>query len=424
MEVNVQNKIFYGWWVVFALFIVGMLGPMGRYTITAFGPYISEELGWSVTSIGLALTISLWVYAFASIPVGWLIDRIGSRRIVFIGGCLLLVGLWGFSSVSYLWQLYLTLGGIVGLGVSMTHFLTTQSTARKWFTKRAGLAGGILTAAFWIGSGTLSPLLTGLANASGWRTACMIYGLSASIIIILLAILLIRDTPESMGLFPDGESIPSKDERGNVLSNEITWTVREALGTSSFWMIFLGYSLIGIPGQGLLGHLVLWGVELGSPKASAGLFLSAFTLTLALTSVLGGWLGDKLGKRQVLMIAYGLSALVSVACWRFVQTPESLMVLIAMFGLAYGIAAGPSLWAAHVGDVFGRGSVGKLFGVLTYGYGLIGGSGPLIWGRVHDITGTYNLACLLSSICLVLVVIFLYFAKPVTKASKKKKGFF
>jgi MFS family permease len=243
----------------------------------------------------------------------------------------------------------------------------------------------------------------------------MIYGLSASMIIILLAILLIRDTPESLGLFADGEPAPSIDEKGNVLSNEITWTVREALGTSSFWMIFLGYSLIGIPGQGLLGHLVLWGVKLGSPKASAGLFLSAFTLTLALTSVLGGWLGDKFGKRQVLMISYGLSALVSVVCWRFVQTPHSLMLLIAMFGLVYGIAAGPSLWAAHVGDVFGRASIGKLLGILTYGYGLIGGSGPLIWGRVYDITGAYNLACLLSAICLVLVVICLYFAKPVNR---------
>jgi MFS family permease len=414
---NAQKKVFYGWWVVAALFFVGMLGPMGRYTLTAFGPYISEELGWSVTSIGLALTLSLWVYAFASIPVGWLIDRIGSRRIVFIGGCLLLVGLWGFSSVSYLWQLYLTLGGIVGLGVSMTHFLTTQSTARKWFTKRAGLAGGILTAAFWIGSGTLSPLLTGLASASGWRTACVTYALSAGIIIILLAILVIRDTPESMGLSPDGEPVRSIDEKGNVAANEITWTVREALGTSSFWMILLGYSLIGIPGQGLLGHLVLWGVKLGSPKASAGLFLSAFTLTLALTSVPGGWLGDKFGKRQVLMLSYGLSALVSFACWRFVQNPHSLILLIAIFGMAYGIAAGPGLWAAHVGDVFGRGSVGKLFGILTYGYGLIGGSGPLMWGRVYDVTGAYNLACLLSGACFVLVVICLYFAKPVTRVA-------
>lgn len=415
---NAQKKVFYGWWVVVALSFVGMLGPMGRYTITVFGPYIREELGWSATSIGLALTLSLWVYAFASIPVGWLIDRMGSRRIVLMGGILLLFGLWGFSKSSHLWQLYLTLGGIVGLGVSMTHFLTTQSTARKWFTRRAGLAGGILTAAFWIGSGTLSPLLTGLANITSWRTASVIYALSAGTIIILLAILVIRDTPESMGLSPDGEPVSSIDEKGNLAVNEINWTVREALGTSSFWMIFLGYSLIGIPGQGLMGHLVLWGVKLGSPKASAGLFLSAFTLTLALTSVLGGWLADKFGKRQVLMSSYGLSALVSVACWRFVQTPYSLMLLIAMFGLAYGIAAGPSLWAAHVGDVFGRGSVGKLFGILTYGYGLIGGSGPLIWGKVHDITGAYNLACLFSGLCLVLVVICLYFAKPVTKAAQ------
>jgi hypothetical protein len=65
-----RTRLFYGWWVVVALYLVGMLGPMGRYAITAFAPFARQEPGWGATEIGLALSISLWVYAFASMPVG------------------------------------------------------------------------------------------------------------------------------------------------------------------------------------------------------------------------------------------------------------------------------------------------------------------------------------------------------------------
>jgi MFS family permease len=410
-----QTRTFYGWWVVAALFVVGMLGPMARYSITAFGPFISQELGWGATPLGLALSISLWVYAIASVPVGWLIDRFGSQRTLILGGLFLLIGLWGFSKVYKLWELYIAIGVLIGIGVSMAHFLTTQSTARKWFKRRAGLAGGILTAAFWVGAGILSPLLTGMAHAWGWRMACLVYGLGTGLIVILLAKLVIRDTPESMGLHPDGIA-PSESSQGSARAvSEIAWDVKEALSTFSFWMIFLGYSLIGLSIQGLLGHLVLWGVELGAAKATAGLFLTAFTFSSALAAVLGGWLADQFGKRRVLGTVYTISGLMLIAAWPIIQSSVSLMLFVALFGLVYGVSAGPGLWSAYVGDLFGRAAVGRLFGILTLGYGLIGGSGPLIWGRIHDLGGGYNTACLISALSLLLIVICIALAKGVTK---------
>jgi MFS family permease len=416
-----KKKVFYGWWVLAALFLVGMLGPMGRYTLTAFGPFISQELGWGATSIGLALSINLWVYAFASILVGWMIDRIGSQRVIFLGGVLLLIGLLGFSKVHKLWQLYATVGVIVGTGIGMTHFLTTQSTARKWFTQKAGLAGGLLTTAFWIGAGVLTPLLTGFANSWGWRSACLFYALSAGIIIMLLAKLVIRDTPESIGLHPDGQTQSVRGNRADLPTKETNGNVKEALTTSSFWMIFFGYSLIGVPAQGLLGHLVLWGVALGAPKATAGLFLTAYTLSSALPPIFGGWLADRIGKRRVLGIGYGISAILLIAAWQTVQSPQSLMVFVALIGVAYGTAAGPGLWTAYLGDLFGRDSVGRLLGILTLGYGLISGTGPLMWGRIYDVTGSYNLACLISAFCLIIIIIFLALAKPVSEIPRSEK---
>jgi len=412
---KLNSKIFYGWWVVFALIVIGMLGPMARYTITTFGPFISQEMGWGATQIGLALSISLWVYAFASIPVGWLLDRFGSQRVITLGGILLFIGLLGFSKVSHLWQLYTIFGLAIGIGVSMTHFLATQSTARKWFAQRAGLAGGILTAAFWVGPGLLSPFLTIMSNERGWRSACLIYAVGACGIITLLAVLVVRDTPEALGLHPDGIEPSEKHNKELATNPDIHWDVRDVVKTRTFWMAFFAYSLVGIPGQGLFGHLILWGVELGAPKATAGFILTSYTLTIAFTSVVGGWLADRIGKRSTLIIAYALSAVVLTAGWLIIHTTWALMVLIGFFGLMYGISAGPGLWAAYVGDLFGRSSVGKLFGIMTLGYGLIGGSGPLIWGKIYDVTGTYNLASLFSAVCFVLILLCVVGAKPVKK---------
>ena len=96
-----------------------------------------------------------------------MIDRLGSRKVIFFDGLLLLLGLGRLAMATELWQVYLTLGLFVGAGVSMTHFLETQVTARKWFVRKAGRVGGILTSAFWLGSALLTPLLTAFSGSVG-----------------------------------------------------------------------------------------------------------------------------------------------------------------------------------------------------------------------------------------------------------------
>jgi len=412
-----KTRLFYGWWVVCALFFVGMLGPMGRYTITTFAPFMKQELGWDATSLGLALSISLGVYALASIPVGWMIDRWGSRPVVLLGGCFLLLGLGALSAARHLWHLYVSAGIVVSLGVSMTHFLTTQTTARKWFNKKAGLAGGILTAAFWLGAGILSPVLTGLAGCLNWRTTCLVYALVSGTIIIALAALVIRNTPESMGLNPDGERTPGEPHGAQWPKKHSEGTMKDVLSNPSFWLILAGYCLLGIPGQGLLGHLVLWASELGTPKAAAGLFLTGFTFATGLTALVGGWLADAFGKRRVLMGSYAVSSIILLVAWLAVRSSRDLFLFAVAFGMAYGVSAGPGLWAAYVGDLFGRANLGRLLGVLTLGYGLIGGLGPLVWGRIHDATGAYNLACLISAVCFPIIILCLAVARPMVPGS-------
>ena len=199
-----KNPIFYGWWVVASLFFIDLFGPMSRYSLTVLSPFIEEELVWSKSQISWAFSIHLWVYACLVILVGWLVDRIGSRRILFIGGLVLVIALSFLSRINTLWQLYFFFGIVTAFGVSMTHMVPVQATSRKWFIKRAGLAGGILAGALGLGATILAPVLTGMADSLGWRTTWFICAVAFGGIIMLLAGLVIRNSPESMGLHPDG----------------------------------------------------------------------------------------------------------------------------------------------------------------------------------------------------------------------------
>ena len=408
-----QRKIFYGWWVVAALFVVGMFGPMARYSITAFFPFISTEFGWSYSEIGLAQSLSLWIYSLFVILSGWMIDRIGSRKTILVGGLFCLVGWLLLSTVRSLWQLYLYYGLVMAIAVSMTHFVPIQATQRKWFTKRAGLAGGILTCAFAVGTAIFSPLLTWMADSSGWRTASVTCALAFSIPIMLVAHFVIRDTPESMGLNPDGKSLELVSHDGQATIKH-DWDVKDAVKTPQFWLLFTTYSAMGIALNGLMAHLVMWGVDLGSAVATSGIFITLLNAPSIVTRVGGGWLGDKCEKKKVMIVSAFLSVFIMLWGWQGIHSGNQLLIFALIAGMTYALPVG--LFAPYLGDLFGRANVGSLFGILTMGWGLIGGFGPMLWGIIFDTTGSYNPACLMSAGCYAFALIALLLIRsPVMK---------
>jgi MFS family permease len=403
-----KPRFFYGWYILAALFIVGCIGPMSRYSLSAFFPAISEELGWSRSLIGTAQSMSLWVYSFLSIFVGWMVDRIGGRKTILIGGAFCLAGWMLLSSVNTLWQLYLYYGVVMALAVSLTHLVPVQSTSRKWFVKHGGLAGGIVGSAFALGTAIFSPLLTSTSAVYGWRDVSIVVGLLSGIPIIALAYFIIRDTPESVGQYPDGTAGPEL-HRTAVLPSA-RWSVRDALHTRQFWLLFGVYSLLGVVYNGILGHLVIWAVDLGSSAAAAGIFVTLFNGPSIIARVTGGYSGDRFGKRKIMIIGMICSLAVALAGWQIVDSPYYLVAFAVIWGITIGFSN--TLFAPYLGDLFGRENVGSLFGILTLGWGLIGGVGPLVWGFIYDSTGHYTPALLLSAGCYLIAVALVFLIRP------------
>ncbi len=401
-----KQPVFYGWWIVVALVVVGMVAPLGRSSMSAFLPFIMSELGRE--TIGLAQSLAMWLYALFVLLSGPLLDRIGSRKTFLIGGAVTILGWVLLSTAQSAWQLYLYYGVVLALAVAMTHYVPLLATTRKWFRKRAGVAVGITASAWAIGHAIFLPVMTGMADSQGWRYTSLVLGICFGAVIIICALFVIRDTPESMGLRPDGEGAPPPDDY--TVAAEVSWDIKSALKTPQFILLFTAYSIYNIGLNGFVFSVVAWGTDLGSPEATAGIFATAFAVPMVVGTIAGGWLGDKYGKIHLMPIGLMVTTTAMLYGWLGVHTQQGLIALAIGVGLGTGLQV--SLYVPLLGDLFGRDRVGSLWGILCFGYGLIGGCGPLLWAMLRESTGYYNTAALMSAVCYAIGAVALLFVRP------------
>lgn len=408
------KKVFYGWFVVGGLVGVAFFGPMGRYILTSLFPFIMEDPGWSRQTIGLAFTIHFWVYAFFAVLAGRLIDRIGGRRTIAAGGVLMLVGLACLALMRHVWQFYLVFGVLLAAAVSMTHFVPNFAIVRKWFVKKAGMATGMVGVGTVIGLAALPPVISRISATMGWRSACLICAVFIGTMIVLIAVLIIKNTPEAVGLRPYGEeetAPPSTGPAGSDLPDRLyELSPSRSLRTRAFWYFFIVYSVTGIPLQGMLSHVIIWGVETGVPSGNSGLIMAVLALPSIPLRIMAGWLGDRFGKKRVLLLFNLCAALLWLWGWFCIKDSTSFFIFVLLLGFVY--SAPFSLYTPFLGDIFGRLSVGTLMGIITLGHGIIGGTGPFIWGWIADVTGSYDINCLISVGCYLVVVLFLCMIDP------------
>jgi len=117
-----------------------------------------------------------------------------------------------------------------------------------------------------------------------------------------------------------------------------------------------------------------------------------------------------------LMIIGAISSLmVMLLGWQVIRTQNQLVVFAPILGIGTSLAIG--LFAPYLGDLFGREKVGSLFAVLTVGWGLIGGLGPIIWGTIFDTFGSYSPALLVSALCFALSLVALLLIRPLAERS-------
>jgi OFA family oxalate/formate antiporter-like MFS transporter len=232
-----ELRFFYGWVVVIASFLVTFICFSIRYSFGIFSVSMLEEFekfGWTKTLIFGAPLFSGIVGGLSSIVMGRLIDKYGPKITFGVSGFLVGLGMILCSQINALWQFYVSFSFLIGVGMGVA-FTPPMAITSRWFVKRRGLALGIVALGIGIGTIVMPPVITYFISAYGWRSAYLIVGFMAWIILISAAFML-RPSPVT-----DDASSHNKNGKSENLNEG--WDVLEAAKTRSFWLVFFSNAL-------------------------------------------------------------------------------------------------------------------------------------------------------------------------------------
>lgn len=369
-----------------------------------FLPSIQAEFGTDRTTVSGVTAVEAVLEAFLAIIFGRLTDKFGSKPLIIFGALVLGVGSFLMSRTASIWQLYLFYAFMIGLGQGAGN-VSLLSTVAKWFVKDRGLMSSIVK----VGTGAgilIFPLIAGsLISTYHWRTTYLILGLACMVLIIPLALVLKRE-PKEMGLQPYG--INDKISK-QVIGPQLA--LREALRTHQFWGLSVVFFVAFYVTQSILVHIVTYAQGNGIPAAPAAVTLSIIGGISIGGRLVMGRVGDRVGNRRALLIIFTL--LIIAVTW--LQIGHSLW-MIYLFAVIYGFAHGGffAVMSPVVAEMFGVKHQGVNFGMMLLIAMMGSAAGPLLTGRIFDVTGGYQVAFVVLSVLSVLgIVLAATMLKPV-----------
>jgi len=388
---------FYGWVVVAVTFVTMGIGVNARTAFSLFYPPILSEFGWERGVTAGAFSFGFVVSAVISPLIGRLMDRAGPRAVMELGVALMAGGLLLAPLTREPWHLYLTIGVMVGAGSVCLGYSGFSLFLPNWFIRRRGLAIGIAFAGVGIGSVTLLPWAQHVIEVSGWRTACTAIGLM--VLIVLAPInLLLRKRPEDIGLLPDGDAAPhalAAKPVSNILDPAwaaTDWTLPRALRTARFWWIALGYFFFLYIWYAVQVHQTKYLLDIGFSPNVGVWALGVVSLLGIPGQIVLGHASDRIGREAIWAISSAGFAICFASLIALKYEPSLLLVYLMVFtqgALGYGLT---SIMGAVVLEIFQGAHYGSIFGCIMLVALAGGAAGPWVTGLLYDWTGSYTIA--------------------------------
>jgi MFS family permease len=409
---------YYGWIVIGIAFVTMAVAVSSRTAFSLLLPPLIDEFGWERGLASGAFSFGFLLSAVTSPFVGRLMDGHGPRVVILGGVVMLATGLLAAPAIGELWHLYVTLGVLVGCGANLMSFSAQSLFLPNWFVRRRAFAISIAFSGVGVGALLLLPWLQSLIIRDGWRAACWTMGL---IVLLLLGPLnlLVRRRPQDIGLLPDGErgtaGLGAAQRAAAVVDPAwvaIEWTLARALRTARFWWIALGYFCALIAWYAVQVHQTKYLIEVGFSPLTAAWALGLVS-AVAIPGQIGlGALSDRIGREWVWTagcLGFAICYASLIALER-IPSPALLYLMVVTQGfLGYAVT---SVMGAIVAEIFEGPHFGAIFGTITVA--LLGGGavGPWMAGAIHDATGSYRLAFLLTIACCFISAAAIWLAAP------------
>jgi MFS family permease len=369
------QRIFYGWIIVGTGILVTCIGVGAMLSLSIFLQPMSESTGWSRTGISTAAMVNWLCMGIGAFLWGALSDRFGTRAVVLSGGLLLGFGLVTASRATTLGQFQVLFGVLVGLA-SGSFYTPLTATTTRWFTRNRSLAVALVSAGLGLGSTTVGPLARWIITNYDWRTAMLVLGDIAWLLIIPAAFL-VRE-PASTAAVAGSTAAADVQDPG--------LTVGQALRTPQFIAIAATYFACCATHSGPIFHTVTHAPDHGVTAMAATTVLSVAGLASLGGKIICGLIADRIGAKRMLLAGLALQA-VSVSLYVFTNSLASFYALAIMFGFAYGGVM--PLYAILVREYFGARIMGTTFGAVAFVSTLGMSLGPWAGGWLYDTLGAY-----------------------------------
>ncbi|HEY97420.1 MAG TPA: MFS transporter [Dehalococcoidia bacterium] len=410
-------KIFYGYWLLLACFILNVISAgCGPISFSFFVTSLEEVHQWSRTEIMTGFSL-FFIFAALSGPfAGRMVHRFGARGVVSLGGLSSCIGYLLLSQMSGLWQYYIGYA-LIGTGVAASGPVITTLVISNWFIRRRGMAIGAMS----MGAGTAGMIFTPLVLVYllpnlGWDKTYLTYAGITAVLAIPLAILVIRTHPVDKGLLPDGRDTSEIEgiAEDRALSNQ-GLPFRNAVTSQAFWLlavaIFIVSSHMGIM-QNQIPHME----DLGF---SAGIIASAMSVLAVMSTIstlVFGWLSDKIRVKFTAIIAVSIITIAIVLLINInSNSPDWLLVLYTIL-MGLGIGGWMPTMSLLTSVNFGLLAYGTIYGSLNAFQSISAGTSPILSGYLFDLTKTYEWAFIITAIAVALGI-------PTILAIRRPKGY-
>ncbi len=418
LKTHAGGAVFYGWWIVGGCFVALFVGlGVGIYAPPVFLVPLQNHFGWSRAAIAAGSASAAVIGGVASPVVGACIDKYGSRTMMIFGALVMGTAMLLLSAMTALWQLYV-LNVVAAIGFTCCGPIPIQTLISNWFRRRRGLAMGIAQTGVGFGGLVMAPLAGLLVARVGWRLAFAVLGGVILTTITAMVLAVVRSRPAEMGLLPDGDAVVSEGGEGEAGHGVgIGIDVGAALRTGAFWVLAAAHFLWLFASSSILGHFVAHLRDVGFESGVAAGALGLIGGASVAGRIVVGYFADSSSKRGVMSAALVLSAL-SVTLLLSIASRGALPLFVVSYGLAVGGIA--VLFPLLVGEYFGLLAFGKILGLIAIAATLGMAAGPVLTGRIYDVTGSYRPAfTLLVGVFVAAALAIGFLPRPLARASKE-----
>ena len=387
--------MFYGWRIT-ATFAVMVFASAGiRHAVGPFLKPMVADLQVDRASFSLVIALGLFLYGAFMPLIGALVDRVGARLVTTAGCVVLAAALVLTAYCRTIWELAAVYGVLAAIGLAATGPVVANAVVSRWFIARRGTAVSLLGSAAMAGMSLMVPTVAWLIVRFGWRTAYIVIGVFVLTCLLPLCLLVIRDSPEALGLEPDGAVRTATAPPLTVTRTPIG----VAATTVAFWQLCGSFMTCGFSMSLLSSH----GVPMLTDHGYTPLFASWTFGVLGGGSIfftlLLGPASDRFGRRPVLAAIYGGRALVFAALFLIRDQPTVMLAVAFLGGLT--LAGSMSMTSALTADIYGRFSVGTILGAIFLVHQTGAAIGSWSAGVVFEATGGYGVMYVIA--CIVLV---------------------